>query len=248
MRRLLVPFTVVVLALSASTTAALAEPEGVQPGGASDPGLLALITDNDVFSTADLSVLLAPAAPMAMTSNATQHYGPYTSGSADSGTCGNDWATDTYDRHFTVRDKDGLITVIEQFKDGSFVTPAPIGDPFASNESPGACETGGTFGTVNPGITGNFHGYYIVPLPAGTTQTSSSPYCDAVNGNNTNCTTTKFIDTHFTPCYADTIGTCPVTTFFFHYSAGDQGLVEHEWQNASNDRGGNRGDIRSTNL
>jgi len=39
-----------------------------------------------------------------------------------------------------------------------------------------------------------------------------------------------------------------VTTFFFHYSAGDQSLVEHEWKNASSDRGGNHGDIRSTNL
>jgi len=39
-----------------------------------------------------------------------------------------------------------------------------------------------------------------------------------------------------------------VTTFFFHYSAGDQMLVEHEWKNASPDRGGNHGDIRSTNV
>jgi hypothetical protein len=41
--------------------------------------------------------------------------------------------------------------------------------------------------------------------------------------------------------------TCSVTTFSFHYSAGDQGLVEHEWDNAWADRGGNHGDIRSTN-
>ena len=33
------------------------------------------------------------------------------------------------------------------------------------------------------------------------------------------------------------------TTFFDHYSAGDQGLVYHEWKNASCDRGGNHGDI-----
>jgi hypothetical protein len=39
-----------------------------------------------------------------------------------------------------------------------------------------------------------------------------------------------------------------VTTFFFHYTAGDQGLVEGEWKNASADRGGNNGDIRSTNV
>ena len=51
--------------------------------------------------------------------------------------------------------------------------------------------------------------------------------------------------THFTACYP---ATCPVTTFVFHYSAGDQSLVEHEWKNVSADRGGNHGDIRSTNL
>jgi hypothetical protein len=36
------------------------------------------------------------------------------------------------------------------------------------------------------------------------------------------------------------------TCFFFHYSAGDQNLLEHEWKNASADRGGNHGDIRSS--
>jgi hypothetical protein len=35
-------------------------------------------------------------------------------------------------------------------------------------------------------------------------------------------------------------------TCFFHYSAGDQNLLEHEWKNASADRGGNHGDIRSS--
>jgi hypothetical protein len=37
-----------------------------------------------------------------------------------------------------------------------------------------------------------------------------------------------------------------VTTFFFHYTASAQGLIQHDWTNASPDRGGNRGDIRST--
>ena len=37
---------------------------------------------------------------------------------------------------------------------------------------------------------------------------------------NANCTTTTFINTHFTPCYPVT---CTVTTFAFHYSAGDHG-------------------------
>jgi hypothetical protein len=82
------------------------------------------------------------------------------------------------------------------------------------------------------------HGYFIVTGVG--MQTSSSPFCDAVAMTNTGCTTATFINTHFTPCYPFT---CTVTTFFDHYSAGDQGLAVHEWKNASCDRGGNHGDI-----
>jgi hypothetical protein len=39
-----------------------------------------------------------------------------------------------------------------------------------------------------------------------------------------------------------------VTTFFDHYVAPAQGLIENEWKNASADRGGNSGDIRSANV
>jgi len=197
-----------------------------------DPSVLALITNDDAFSTADLTLLFAPTFPG---SNATQHYGPYPSTSPDSGTCGNDWATDTFDRHFTVKaNQDGTYLVVQQFKNGSFVTTA--------GPSPGSCDVmdGSPPGTVNAGITGDMHGYFIISGAAG--QTSFSPFCNATTGSNTNCTTTTFINTHFTPCYPVA---CQVSTFFFHFSAGDQLLVEHEWKNASADRGGNHGDIRS---
>ena len=42
---------------------------------------------------------------------------------------------------------------------------------------------------------------------------------------NVGCTTATFINSHFAPCYP---ATCMVTTFFDHYSAGDQMLVERE--------------------
>jgi hypothetical protein len=203
-----------------------------------DPSVLALITNDDSFSTANLTLLLAPTIPGA---NAAQHYGPYSSTSPDSGTCGNDWATDTFDRHFTVKtNSDGSHVVVEQFKDGSFITNEGF--------SPGSCDItdGSPPGTVNAAITGGMHGYFIISGVG--MQTSSSPYCDAIGGTNVGCTTTTFIDTHFAPCYLAGAGTCPVTTFFFHFSAGDQQLVEHEWKNASADRGGNHGDIRSTNI
>jgi hypothetical protein len=214
---------------------ASASPESSQsPAGLTSPALLTLIANDDLFATTDLSLLLDPAG-----THATQHYGPYASGSTDSGTCGiNDWATDTFDRHFTVRhNPDGTFTVVEQFKNGSFETIA--------GASPGSCDTndGSPPGTVSAGVKGGMHGYFIIPLPALTTQTSYDSSCIA--GNPTApCTTGGFIDSHFTPCYD---ATCSATTFFFHYVAVDQGLVENEWKNASADRGGNHGDIRSLN-
>jgi hypothetical protein len=220
------------LTLAIGGTSASAGPDGSPAAAAiTSPALLALITNNDVFSTADLSTLLAPSA--LATANGTQHYGPYTATSPDSGTCGNDWAEDTFDRDFTVRaNGDGTYTVVEQFKNGSFVT--------TMGPSPGACETN-VGGMIVSGKTGSMHGYFIISNVD--SQTSSSPYCDAVNNTNTNCTTTTFIDTHFVPCY---LATCNVGTYFFHYAAGDQNLLQHEWKNASPDRGGDGGDIASS--
>jgi hypothetical protein len=210
---------------------------------------------DDAFSTIDLTTLVNPItlaaptsfhtttfAPMSHDSNSgssTQHYGPYASGSPDSGTCGNNWANDSFDRHFTVflNKNDGSFVVVEQFKDGNFTT--------VSGPSPGGCEPGSTPGTVIAGVTGSLHGYFVIPLPSGTKQTSFDSSC--VSGSPTApCTTTDFIDTHFTPCYGS--GGCSAGTFFDHYVAPSQGLIENEWKNASADRGGNSGDIRSANL
>ena len=212
-----------------ATSSALAGPDGSLVAVPS--GLLTLSPADDLFATADLSAQADP------TSKRTQHYGPYPSTSPDSGTCGNDWAMDTFDRDFTVKtNADGTFLVVQQFKNGSFVTNMGF--------SPGSCDTtdGSPPGTVMAGINGNMHGYFLIPLPPGTMQTSTSPFCDGMLMTNTDCTTATFVNTHFTSCYP---ATCPVTTFFFHYSAGDQGLAEHEWKNASADRGGNHGDIRS---
>ena len=223
---------------------------------------------DDTFSTIDLSTLVSTitsplatqlhgstsaARTQATTSSSgtlTQHYGPYASGSPDSGTCGNNWADDTYNRHFTIfqNKDDGSLLVVEQFKNGNFSTPSATTPN--TNQSPGACNTSpqptGNGGTVAAGIQGNFHGYFVIPIPTGVMQTSSSQFCDANAMSNADCTTTKFIDSHFTPaCYLEGTGSCPVTTFFFHYSVGDQQLIAHEWRNSSPDRGGNTGDIRS---
>ena len=229
-KRLLTGLLAAAASLALAAGQAGARPDADQAAaGVTDPGLLALITNDDLFSVADLSLLLSSTG-----GGPTQHYGGYPSTSPDSGTCGNFWAQDTFDRHFTVKTaNDGTFTVVQQFKRGSFVTNAGLG--------PGACQPPPSGGTVAAGITGSMHGYFIIPLPPGTVQTSTDPSCVA-GSPAAPCTTAGFVNSHFTACYP---ATCPVTTFFFHYSAGDQGLLDHSWKNASADRGGNRGDIRS---
>jgi hypothetical protein len=263
-----------VTGISGITTAAAAKPA---PTTTSLPttSLTALITSlinsvgDDTFSTIDLTTLLATytsltPTPLHTTTTAvftpadssssaasTQHYGPYASGSPDSGTCGNNWADDTFDRHFTVfqnRD-DGSFLVVEQFKDGSFVTPSATPAPPAGvppNSSPGGCQNSATTqGTVKDGVTGSMHGYFVIPLPSGSGQTSTSSACFV--SPQTECTTYNFLNSHFTGCSAYPNGPCTVTTFFDHYTAAGQGLIINEWKNASPDRGGNHGDIRSAN-
>src|SRR5256712_13959073 len=111
---------------------------------------------------------------MAATSSSgtsTQHYGPYASGSGDSGTCGPDWATDTFDRHFTVfqNNNDGSLLVVEQFKAGSFVTTA--------GPSPGARPNGLTDATLGGGGHGSMEGQFGIPPPSRTIQNSSGSSC-----------------------------------------------------------------------
>jgi hypothetical protein len=219
-------FATVAFGLLACGVAAAA-PDSAAITGLTSPSVLSMIaaSGDDAFSTMALS-------PVDPSGTPTQHYGPYASGSPDSGTCGNDWAEDTFDRDFTVRTTPAGTTVTQQFKNGSFVTNAPT--------SPGSCDSSDGYGpgTLAAGHTGSMHGYFII---SGTlTQTSNSPYCDALGSTNTGCTTATFINTHFAPCYP---ATCTVTTYFDHYSAGDQGLAVHEWKNASCNRGGNHGDI-----
>lgn len=213
----------VALAAPAGVAYAAPDPGSTAGGGVINPLVLAVLNTlgNDTFAQANLATALGDP-------NNTQHYGPYASGSPDSGTCGNNWAEDTFDRHFTVHNNhDGTYTVVEQFKDGSFVT----NDGF----SPGACDSsdGTPPGAIAAGKTGSLQGYLILTVTG--TQNPYNPAC-ATTGP---CTTTGFITTHFTGA-STTDG-----PYFFHYSAGDHGLIYHEWKNASCDRGGNHGDIAS---
>ncbi len=159
----------------------------------------------------------------------TLQFGPFASGSPDSGTCGNNWATDTFDRFFTVvTNEDGTTRVVEFFKNATFVTVA--------GDSPGACENGPTNGgTLTPGIQGRFQGYFLISVSGG--KLDRLARCTPTTCN----TTAGFISTVF-----GLAATHDVTTFLFNYSSSDQRLIARHWKNASEDRGGNRGDIRTS--
>lgn len=143
----------------------------------------------------------------------TQHYGPFPSVTPDGGTCGNQWATDTVNRDFMVQsNKDATFTVREEFKNGTFVTNG--------GRSPGGCEADNHHGTADlPGITGTFQGEEEGAVTGGAYNPNG---CSTAGAD---CTTTAgFIAAAFPG------GTFSVATYEFHYAAGAQGLIYHEWK------------------
>ncbi len=165
-------------------------------------------------------------------------FGPYPSTSPDGGSCGQPWATDTFDRVFTVNDGNnndgnhqnngqqegnnpfpvptpaGTFRVREDFIHGKFVTTGPV--------SPGACETTDTHhGTVVlPGIQGKFGGFLEGNVTGGTYNPNG---CSVAP---TTCNTTAgFIATTFGPTavYA-------IDKFDFKYGSNDSRLIFKSWR------------------
>lgn len=142
----------------------------------------------------------------------TQHFGPFASVTPDGGTCGNSWATDTVNRDFMVQtNTDGTFTVREEFKNGTFVTNL--------GPSPGGCEIDNHHGkTVLGGVTGTFQGEVEGVVTGGTYNPNGCSTAD--------CTTTGgFI----TAIFGSAAKFSPAT-YEFHYAAGAQGLIVHEWK------------------
>ena len=152
----------------------------------------------------------------------SQDYGPFHSTSPDSGTCGNDWANDSFDRVFTVSGNH----VVERFEHGSFVTFV--------GPSPGACETSKTLPgnghIIAPGVTGRMGGVFDVVVTGGSPNPNA--HCTAATCG----TTAGFIATVYGPGATYTI---PTYYFVYHANAG----ISRTWINASADRGGDHGDI-----
>jgi hypothetical protein len=186
-----------------------------------------------IVSMAALALALVPMAAAADEGGGDQHFGPFAGTSPDSGTCGNDWAADTFTRNFFVHpNANGTFRVIETFSNGKFVT--------VFGPSPGACNSGSNNGsTVAAGIMGRFGGFLNGTVSG---RTYNSHGCDVPAP----CTTTKgFLLVVFGPGakYTCIDGPTDQCSFFFGYFAPDQGLKSHVWINASPDLGGNRGDI-----
>jgi hypothetical protein len=167
----------------------------------------------------------------AFASQGTVHFGPFDSSSPDSGTCGNNWANDTYKRAFeasTTANPDGTFSFTERFIAGRFVTVA--------GSSPGACDPNGIpGGTIGDGVTGAFHGNFVVVVTGGTFNAAAT--CNAASCS----TTADFVATVY-----GAAATWNVTSFGFTYHANGPGLLDRHWQNASADQGGNLGDIATS--
>lgn len=152
--------------------------------------------------------------------SAAQHFGPYASNSPDSGTCGNTWANDVFNRLYTVKtkpNKDGTYSVVEQFKNGTFTTIV--------GQSPGACDTD-PGGTLSGTVTGKMQGSFTLVVSGGTYNAGGT--CSAP------CYTSEFVAAVF-----GAGATYEVPSYDLHYNAKSHGV----WKNASPDKGGNSGDI-----
>src|SRR5207245_11713012 len=100
-----------------------------------------------------VSILALAAVPMTVSAGPDSvHYGPISSGTPDSGTCGNSWADDTYMRGFdaaTSPNTDSTYNATETVTSARLVTvPGP---------SPHACDPSPTKRrTTHPGLAGSF--------------------------------------------------------------------------------------------
>jgi hypothetical protein len=146
------------------------------------------------------------------------------SGSPDSGTCGNNWANDTFNREFDVSQSGGSFVLTEFFKDGHFVTVAGF--------SPGDCQAGSDHGQlIADGVRGSFHGFLSGTVTGGTYNPGAT--CPDP------CNWTTFVVAFFGPDATWNI----TTDWSFTYEAQGDGLAFRRWVNAGS---GNSGDIATS--
>ena len=196
----------------------------------------AVIVSGLLLAVACSPTELPDTAVMSPTSTALAKAGPtthteYDGGSTDGGTCGNEWANDTYRLDIKVTPNgDGTYRMRTEYKNGEFVTIA--------GQSPGACEDGSNHGqTVVAGIVGKLEGYLNETI---TSATFNPKACDVAGS----CTTrTDYLMAAFTcpggACQSDYV-------YDFKYHSNDKGLIFRHWRDQ--DHGGGEmftGDIAS---
>lgn len=143
----------------------------------------------------------------------------------DSGTCGNNWATDTLARTYSVKkSSDGTYRLIA-FDRGTFTTVA--------GQSPGACDKGDSHhgATVTAGITGHMGGFVTAKISGGTFNAAAT--CATV------CDRDAFVAAFFGSSAHQS-----VDKFVYGYMSKDSTLTKHVWVNGgSATESHNRGDI-----
>lgn len=143
----------------------------------------------------------------------------------DSGTCGNNWATDTLKRTYSVKKNDDGSFRLIAFDRGTFMTTA--------GQSPGACETGDSHhgATVTAGITGRVGGFVAEKITGGTFNPNAT--CATV------CDRNAFVSAFFGSTAQQS-----VDKFIYVYGAKDSALIKHVWVNAGDaTTSHNHGDI-----
>lgn len=173
------------------------------------------------FTVALSSHITTHAAGASSNAKTTYTYKTHVTNDPDSGTCGITWATDQFDRIFTINAKNTSVFSV-QFKNGSFVT---IGGP-----SPNACASGTNNGsTVAAGVVGTLSGSYTNVVVTGGT------FNPQATCNNTTCgTTAGFVATVY-----GVSATYNVITYDFNYTTDDNGGATQDSSNV----GGYNGDI-----
>jgi len=189
-------------------------------------GILALALIATIAITFVLSThAISHAASSPNKGSRTYTYKTHVTGDADSGTCGINWATDSFDRNFSINTSNTSIFQVV-FKNGKFVTTA--------GPSPNACANNGTSNgnTVGSGITGTLTGSYTNVAVSGGT---FNPQATCTNGA---CDTTAgFVATVYGPSATYSVG-----TYDFNYVTDENGGATQD----SNDVGGYNGDITGT--
>ncbi len=161
---------------------------------------------------ATAAVLFTFAIPAIAAPNGTDHLGPFAASTNDGGSCGNEWAQDSYTITLGVHDNgNGTFALRVDYKNGTFVTFA--------GASPGACSSVNNHGTtLTAGANGNFQGWLSETISGGTFNSNG---CAAAN-----CSTRTDAITALFGSGASQSN----FTYNFEYSSNDKSLKYHHWQ------------------